>query len=268
MNQATNGEHTRNKRLMLIAHRGGVIGPDAPENSLAAIRLAAERGYDMVELDVREALDGEPVLFHGQHGNLEVDCGVNSFVHELTSAELGRIRYRASDQYIPTLDRAHALCKRLGLKVMLDIKLPEGTTVSPDFIEHIGRLLSEHGLADGSLALSAHPTVRQHLPEGTRFPLSGEEMRQLLAGEPSIGDDSYWFGFAHMLGSAETVKSLRQSVSPIIVSINTHNYPIHAHYELARADIERCAELGVDSFQIDSVYQELVKSVSAVGLGM
>lgn len=67
----------KKRRPILIAHRGGVIAPDAPENSLAAIRLASQRGYDMVELDVVEAKDHVPMLFHAFRGsgNLYVDCG-------------------------------------------------------------------------------------------------------------------------------------------------------------------------------------------------
>ena len=49
---------------LLVAHRGGVIAPNAPENSLASIRLAGTRDYDMVELDIKEAKDKEPILFH------------------------------------------------------------------------------------------------------------------------------------------------------------------------------------------------------------
>jgi glycerophosphoryl diester phosphodiesterase len=52
------------RRPLVIAHRGGVVGPGTPECSLAAIRLAAEQGYDMVEFDVQETADGVPVVFH------------------------------------------------------------------------------------------------------------------------------------------------------------------------------------------------------------
>ncbi|WP_209330081.1 glycerophosphodiester phosphodiesterase family protein [Lunatimonas salinarum] len=41
----------------LIAHRGGVVGPDAPENSLAALEKAIERGYLIVEIDMRLTKD-------------------------------------------------------------------------------------------------------------------------------------------------------------------------------------------------------------------
>lgn len=39
-------------RPIMLAHRGGVIAPDAPENAQRAIELAAQQGYDLVELDI------------------------------------------------------------------------------------------------------------------------------------------------------------------------------------------------------------------------
>ena len=51
-----------NLNLQLGAHRGARF--DAPENTLAAIKAAIERGAAWVELDVRYTSDGVPVLFH------------------------------------------------------------------------------------------------------------------------------------------------------------------------------------------------------------
>ena len=46
----------------VIAHRG--YSARAPENTLAALRLAVEAGADAVEFDLHVTADGEPVLFH------------------------------------------------------------------------------------------------------------------------------------------------------------------------------------------------------------
>jgi len=46
----------------LIAHRGA--GALAPENTLAAMRVAVARGWRMVEYDVKLSADGIPVLLH------------------------------------------------------------------------------------------------------------------------------------------------------------------------------------------------------------
>ncbi len=71
----------KKRKPLLIAHRGGVLSPDTPENSLGAIRLAAHRGYDMVELDVREAKDIERLLKAGVDG-FQIDDEVRELVPE------------------------------------------------------------------------------------------------------------------------------------------------------------------------------------------
>lgn len=46
----------------VIAHRGA--REDAPENTLAAFRLAAEQGVHWIETDIKLTHDGVPILFH------------------------------------------------------------------------------------------------------------------------------------------------------------------------------------------------------------
>jgi glycerophosphoryl diester phosphodiesterase len=48
--------------VKIIAHRGA--SKAAPENSLAAVRIAIEAGSDWVEIDVQETADGEVVVIH------------------------------------------------------------------------------------------------------------------------------------------------------------------------------------------------------------
>jgi glycerophosphoryl diester phosphodiesterase len=51
-------------RATVVAHRANSAGPEASENSLAAIVAAAAAGADAVELDVRRTSDGLIVLAH------------------------------------------------------------------------------------------------------------------------------------------------------------------------------------------------------------
>src|SRR4051812_26195793 len=46
----------------LIAHRGA--SSEAPENTLAALKLARGRGANWVEVDVKLTQDGVPILMH------------------------------------------------------------------------------------------------------------------------------------------------------------------------------------------------------------
>jgi glycerophosphoryl diester phosphodiesterase len=49
-------------RPWIVGHRGAA--GEAPENSLAGLRLAVDQGADMVELDLQLAADGRLVAFH------------------------------------------------------------------------------------------------------------------------------------------------------------------------------------------------------------
>jgi glycerophosphoryl diester phosphodiesterase len=143
----------RARHPLLIAHRGGVVEPGAPENSLAAIRRAAAAGYDLVELDVRASRDGEPVLFHGDWSHtLRVSCGVDRRLGELTRAELRAIRYRETDEHVAALDEALELCAELRLGVMLDVKDSE---VPAPVMNRAAALIDAHGLSRAAMTSPA-----------------------------------------------------------------------------------------------------------------
>lgn len=243
----------RSRHPLLIAHRGGVIAANAPENSLAAIRLAEIHGYDMVELDVRMARDGEPVLFHGTAGHgLYVDCGVAEFIGDLTSEELGQIRYRASTERIAILADALTLCASLRLGVMLDIKVGERPEA---FLQRIADLLRENGLGKAAVTLSQEPPVREALADQVILPVSDEDVRRVLAGDAVPLDGQYWFAWAAQI-PGRAVALLQEQGAFVIPSINVFHYPAHAHDVLARQDIRRLLAAGVDGFQIDAVYED------------
>ena len=86
----------------LYAHRG-LWNEKTPENSLAAFKRAAEKGFG-IELDVQRTADGELVIFHDE--DLERLCGVRWKVELCTLRELRELRLGTSDQGIPTLREA------------------------------------------------------------------------------------------------------------------------------------------------------------------
>ena len=85
------------------AHRGLHVLPDAPENSLAAFRRAAEAGYG-AELDVRLTADGRLAVVHD--AQLFRVCGKNGVVEELTAGELASYRLCGTEERIPFLEQA------------------------------------------------------------------------------------------------------------------------------------------------------------------
>ena len=86
---------------------------EAPENTLAALRLAIEDGADVAEIDVQETADGAVVLFHDT--DLRRMAGVDRPIWEVTLAEFRQLDIGSwfSDEFagerVATLEEAIAL---------------------------------------------------------------------------------------------------------------------------------------------------------------
>ena len=73
--------------MEIIAHRGASY--DAPENTLASIRLAWEQGADAVEVDVHLSCDNRVVVIHD--ADTKRIAGVKRLVRKLTFADLQKL---------------------------------------------------------------------------------------------------------------------------------------------------------------------------------
>ena len=111
------------KRPLIIAHRG--FSHRAPENTLAAYRLAIEAGAELAECDVYLSADRVPVLLHDK--TLNRTAGVDRPVGEMPLAELRKLdvgRWKSAEfagERIPTLVEAIELVKG-KLRFVIEIK--------------------------------------------------------------------------------------------------------------------------------------------------
>ena len=118
------------QEVEFIAHRGE--SADAPENTLAAVNLAWERGVKAVEIDVHLTADGRLVAMHD--ATTRRTTGVDRRVNESTLAELQRLEAggwkapRWSGEPIPTLEQVLATVPEDGV---LFIELKEGAEAVP-----------------------------------------------------------------------------------------------------------------------------------------
>jgi glycerophosphoryl diester phosphodiesterase len=103
----------------LIAHRGGLVDKGHAENSSASVQGAIERGYWMLEVDIRRTKDGEAVLQHD--ANFKRYYGDPRKVEELTWDEVSRLRATPGNT---SPIHFRELCKMCSGKtrLMLDIK--------------------------------------------------------------------------------------------------------------------------------------------------
>src|SRR5438105_4409260 len=96
---------TPNKPLV-VAHRGA--SGAAPENTIAAIRLALEAGADMIEIDVQQTREGEIIVFHDATlGRTTNGRGIvkKKMLSELRELDAGSwFAKKFTGEKIPTLD--------------------------------------------------------------------------------------------------------------------------------------------------------------------
>ncbi|MCU4971572.1 glycerophosphodiester phosphodiesterase family protein [Halobacteria archaeon AArc-m2/3/4] len=102
--------------MRLIAHRG--FAAVAPENTIAAVRAAADRA-DAVEFDVRRCGSGELVVFHDD--TIDRVTGGTGRVADCSLEELQSYTVLDSDETIPTLAELLAALPA-GVNVNLEIK--------------------------------------------------------------------------------------------------------------------------------------------------
>ncbi|MFV0389464.1 MAG: glycerophosphodiester phosphodiesterase [Pyrinomonadaceae bacterium] len=72
---------------LIVAHRGA--SGDAPENTIAAFRLAREVGAEGIEFDVRISADKVPFVFHDS--DLKRICKIDAKFNRLTAAEISTL---------------------------------------------------------------------------------------------------------------------------------------------------------------------------------
>ena len=110
-------QRSRSSAPLIIAHRGA--SADAPENTLAAFRLAITQGADGLECDLRMSADGEIVISHD-------DSLRRTHEHPMRIAELTAAALAAS--HVPTL--AETLATVRGKLPLINLELKE--PIPPD----------------------------------------------------------------------------------------------------------------------------------------
>lgn len=108
----------------VVAHRGG--GLLAPENTLAALRLARNLGFSAVEFDVKLTADGVPVLMHDD--TLDRTTDGSGAVSEASFPDIAKLDAGSwfanefSGERVPSFAEASALCREAGIWANIEIK--------------------------------------------------------------------------------------------------------------------------------------------------
>jgi len=167
-------------KVSVVAHRG--LSASAPENTMAAFRLAAEAGCDLIEFDVHLTKDDQLVVIHDD--TLDRTTNGAGYVRDHTLAEIRALdasygMAAFAGERAPSLDEVVSFSIDARVALSLEIKQPAPITGRPKYpkiASRVADLLTSHGLVERALVHSFdHPTIKElrglvpHLPTAINY---------------------------------------------------------------------------------------------------
>ena len=167
-------------KVSVVAHRG--LSRSAPENTMAAFRLAAEAGCDLIEFDVHLTKDDQLVVIHDD--TLERTTNGTGYVRDRTLAEIRALDASAGDaafagEKVPTLDEVLTWSRATAVTLSLEIKQPAPVTNRPKYPKMarlIADILTANDLGERILVHSFdHVTIKElrgllpHVPTAVSY---------------------------------------------------------------------------------------------------
>ncbi|MXQ09501.1 phosphodiesterase [Alphaproteobacteria bacterium GH1-50] len=142
-----------------VAHRAfWNLSEGRPENSVAAVRAAAEKGFG-IEIDLQLSADGVAMVFHDYDlGRL---TGASGPVAAKTAVELSGIALKGGDEGIPTLTQVLAATDG-RVPLLIEIKDQDGA-LGPDIgplEEAVARALDGYGGDVALMSFNPHSVAR------------------------------------------------------------------------------------------------------------
>jgi glycerophosphoryl diester phosphodiesterase len=206
----------------VIAHRGG--GHFAPENTLAAMRLGAQRGFTMVEYDVKLSSDDIAILLHDDKvdrtSNGSGEAGAMTY-RELATLDFGAWHSaRYAGEPIPTLYAIAAFTQHNGILSNVEIKPHTGTDDhTGTLVTRMVRLMWAHAKVPPLLSSFSEKALEAALREAPELP------RALLV-EAELPSD--WRGRMAFLQCAALNMNQRHVTPDIIAHAHEAGYRITA----------------------------------------
>lgn len=214
----------------VVAHRGA--SAHAPEHTLAAFDLALAQGADVLELDIRLTLDGEPVVLHDR--SLARTTGIARDIGAVRSSELG------APNAPPSL---RAVLARYGRATRWLIELKDPT---PALEQAVAGAIHDHRIGDLTTVQSfdwdALDRLRLSSPLLDAAPLLGEglERRQVLMGLWRAAGRHRSVGLCRHTVDAGVVETARA------LGLRVRAYTVNAPREM-----RRLVDIGVDALITD-----------------
>jgi len=229
---------------VVFAHRGD--SAHAPENTLAAFTMAADKEAPAIEFDVKLSADGHVIVLHDQ--SLERTTDGSGDVRNLPLAALreldagARFPGQFRGERIPTLEEVF---ETVGKRLYMNVELTNYATPLDRLVPKVVELVRKFGLEKRVLFSSFFP---HNLVKAAK--LMPDTPRGLLVWAGRMG----WWGRAFGFRS-DVYAALHPHMSDIssglVERVHAAGRRVHAWTVNAADDIKRLTSLGVDGLFTD-----------------
>lgn len=243
-------------RPTIFAHRGS--SAYAPENTLAAFKLAIQHKADAIEMDAKLTRDGKVVVIHDQ--TVDRTTGASGKVGELSLEEIRKLKAGSHfdnafrGEPIPTLQEVF---ETIGERLYYNIELTNYASINDMLPEKVAELVRQSNLADRILFSSFNPIalirVRRKLP---KVPIA------LLADTGKSGRWARsWLGT--LLSYQALHIELRDASPALVQKVHRRRHRLNVYTVNGKEDMLNLFKMGVDGIFTDD--PPLARQVLASG---
>jgi glycerophosphoryl diester phosphodiesterase len=215
-------------RIQVLAHRGA--SAYAPENTMAAFRLAIEQRADWLEMDVQQTKDGHLVVFHDLR--MERTTDGSGALRDLTLEQVQQLDAgswydpKFAGEKVPTFEEVVTLAREQNVRIFPEVKDPR---LYPGIEERVAAVISAYEYEDRTVIQSFDMTslerlrqINSHLKLAALYtataplreePPSGVSVVgppwEMIASDPTIVRDAHASGRQVVVWSVEGAQAVR-----------------------------------------------------------
>lgn len=230
----------------LIAHRGGVVDSSRAENSLPALKAAIERGYKMVEIDMRLTKDSVLIIHHDM--NFKRYFGLDKPVSETNWEEIKKIKSNAGGSRVLKFEEALQYCSG-KIEVMIDNKIKGNDTA---LFGRVVALLKKYKLDKAAFMIGTDEST-DFFTGKIKLSCTRKQLEENML-KPGYRPSHYYL-FGSELTRDDVEWARRNNILAVGV-INAWRYRRSANPAAeAEKDAQRLKATGLNHFQIDSEFE-------------
>ena len=238
---------------ILIAHRGGVVDSSYTENGIPALKKALEKGYKMIEIDMRVTRDG--VLIANHDADFKRFYGFDKKVVDADWNEIKNLKSSLDGNSPQKLEDILIFCRKNQLGVMLDNKISGLDTV---LFNRLLKMLDENKLRRSALMIGTDEST-EFFTGKLRLSCSRKQLEENMQ-KAGFKPDHYFLFERPANLSREDVAWAKEHGFMTVAAINKFHYRKSTDFMAdAKKDCDRMKESGVNNFQIDSEFQVFLK---------